>query len=78
MFLILGFTLDYSIFRVGKIKNSSDAVLISCLTTAFSFFLLTFTSFKLISSLGFVLSIGIFSAYLFSLLLIDGGENEVV
>ncbi len=78
MFLILGFTLDYSIFRVGKIKNSADAVLISCLTTAFSFFLLTFTSFKLISSLGFVLSIGIFSSYLFSLLLIDGGENEVV
>lgn len=78
MFLILGFTLDYSIFRVGKIKNSSDAVLISCLTTAFSFFLLSFTFFKLISSLGFVLSVGIFSSYLFSLMLIDGGENEVV
>ena len=78
MFLILGFTLDYSIFRISKIKNSADAVLISCLTTAFSFFLLTFTSFKLISSLGFVLSVGIFSSYLFSLILIDGGNDEVV
>lgn len=79
MFLILGFTLDYSIFRIGKIKNSKDAVLISCLTTSFSFFLLTFTSFKLISSLGFVLSVGIFTSYLFSLLLIkNGDENEMV
>ena len=78
MFLILGFTLDYSIFRISKIKNSADAVLISCLTTAFSFFLLTFTSFKLISSLGFVLSVGIFSSYLFSLILIGGGNDEVV
>lgn len=78
MFLILGFTLDYSIFRFSKIKNSADAVLISCLTTAFSFFLLTFTSFKLISSLGFVLAIGIFSSYFLSLILISGGDDEVV
>lgn len=79
MFLILGFTLDYSIFRTYKIKNSQDAVLISCLTTSFSFFLLIFTSFKLISSLGFVLSIGIFSSYIFSLALIDNGDkNEMV
>ena len=78
IFLILGFTLDYSIFRVSKIKNSKDAVLISCITTAFSFLMLTFTSFKLISTLGFMIGVGILSAYLFSLILIDGGQDEVV
>lgn len=78
IFLILGFTLDYSIFRVSKIKNSKDAVLISCITTAFSFLMLTFTSFKLISTLGFTMGVGILSAYLFSLILIDGGQDEVV
>lgn len=78
IFLILGFTLDYSIFRVSKIKNSKDAVLISCITTAFSFLMLTFTSFKLISTLGFMMGVGILSAYLFSLILIDGGQDEVV
>lgn len=75
IFLILGFTLDYSIFRVSKIKNSKDAVLISCITTAFSFLMLTFTSFKLISTLGFMMGVGILSAYLFSLILIDGGQR---
>lgn len=79
MFLILGFTLDYSIFRISGIEKSNDAVLISCLTTSFSFFLLIFTSFKLISSLGFVLSIGLMTSYLFSLILIKNGDkNEVV
>lgn len=78
IFLILGFTLDYSIFRVSKIKNSKDVVLISCITTAFSFLMLTFTSFKLISTLGFMMGVGILSAYLFSLILIDGGQDEVV
>lgn len=78
MFLILGFTLDYSIFRVSRIEKSADAVLISCLTTVFSFFLLTFTSFKLISSLGFVLSTGIFTSYLFGLFFAEEDKNEVV
>ncbi|MGN0006212.1 MAG: hypothetical protein ACI37Z_09635 [Candidatus Gastranaerophilaceae bacterium] len=72
MFLVLGFTLDYSIFRIGGIQKSKDAVLISCLTTAFSFFLLSLTSFKLIASLGFVLAVGIVTAYLFSIVLIKG------
>lgn len=79
MFLILGFTLDYSIFRVSNIKKSKDAVFISCLTSAFSFFLLSFTSFKLISSLGLILCTGITAAYIFSLLLINNGaEDEMV
>jgi predicted RND superfamily exporter protein len=40
--------------------------------------MLTFTSFKLISTLGFMMGVGILSAYLFSLILIDGGQDEVV
>ena len=58
VFLIIGFGLDYSVFRAGGVKNSSDAVLLSCATTVFSFLLLACTSFKLISSLGFILSAG--------------------
>ena len=75
MFLVLGFTLDYSIFRISGMQKSKDAVLISCLTTAFSFFLLSLTSFKLIASLGFVLAVGIVAAYLFSVILIKGEKR---
>lgn len=67
IFLIIGFGLDYSVFRAGGVKNSSDAVLLSCATSVFSFILLAFTSFKLISSLGFVLSAGLIVSYLSSL-----------
>lgn len=70
-FLIMGFSLDYSIFRLSGVKNSKDALLISCATSAFSFFLLSLTSFKLISSLGLVLALGLVSSYIFSLLLIS-------
>ncbi len=69
--LILGFSLDYSIFRASGIKKTNDAVLISCATTVFSFAMLSITSFKLISSLGFVLAVGVLSSYILSLLLIS-------
>ena len=68
VFLIIGFGLDYSVFRAGGVKNSSDAVLLSCATTVFSFLLLACTSFKLISSLGFILSAGLTASYLTSLI----------
>lgn len=68
IFLIIGFGLDYSVFRAGGVKNSSDAVFLSCATSVFSFLLLAFTSFKLISSLGFILSVGLSVSYLSSLL----------
>lgn len=68
VFLIIGFGLDYSVFRASGVENSSDAVLLSCTTTVFSFFLLACTSFKLISSLGFILSAGLSTSYLTSLL----------
>ena len=75
LFLITGFSLDYAIFRFNFLNSpapakSGWAVLISCATTVFSFLLLAFTSFKLISSLGFVLAVGLVSSYLLSLVLI--------
>lgn len=70
LFLIIGFSLDYSIFRINGCDKSKDAVFISCISTIFSFLLLSFTSFKLISSLGTVLWIGILSSYILSLILI--------
>ena len=75
IFLIVGFGLDYSVFRASGIKSSSDAVLLSCLTSILSFLLLAFTSFKLISSLGFILSAGLTVSYLGSLLFDYKKEN---
>lgn len=75
LFLIIGFGLDYSVFRAGCKKDSSDSVLLSCATTVFSFLLLAFTSFKLISSLGFILSVGLTVSYLTSMLF-DYGKAE--
>ena len=68
IFLIIGFGLDYSVFKAGGIKGSKDAVLLSCLATIFSFLLLALTNFKLISSLGLILSIGLSVSYLTSLI----------
>lgn len=77
MFLIIGFSIDYSIFRFNgqRCSNSESAVLISCATSAFSFFLLSLTSFKLISSLGFVLCAGLLSSYILSVLLISHSSS---
>lgn len=71
IFLITGFGLDYSVFRFNGSKNSNDAVFISCITTVFSFGMLALTSFKLISSLGFVLALGLLSSYILSIALIS-------
>ena len=79
MFLITGFSIDYSVFRFNGAKNSTAsnaAVLISCATSVFSFLLLSMTSFKLISSLGLVLTLGLVSSYILSLLLISTPEQE--
>ena len=67
IFLIIGFGLDYSVFRASGLNGSKDAVFLSCLTTIFSFLLLSFTGFKLISSLGIILTIGLAISYLTSL-----------
>lgn len=76
IFLIIGFGLDYSVFRYGGNNKSADAILLSCLTTVFSFTLLGFAGFKLISSLGAVVSIGLLSSYIFSLILIKSEKEN--
>ena len=73
IFLIIGFGLDYSVFRYSGEKESKEAVLISCLTTVVSFALLACVGFKLISSLGLVLSIGLIVSYILSLVCIEKG-----
>lgn len=79
IFLIIGFGLDYSVFRFGGSRKSADAILLSCLTTVFSFALLGFAGFKLISALGTVVSIGLLSSYIFSLILIrPKNQNSAV
>ena len=75
LFLIIGFTLDYSIFRANGCEKSKDAVFLSCASTAFSFFLLSFTSFQLISSLGMTVFLGITASYILSLFMIKS-KNE--
>lgn len=64
MFLVFGFTMDYSIFRTQQEKHIEDAIFISSLTTSFSFLLLSITGFKLLSSISFVLFSGILVSYL--------------
>lgn len=81
IFLIIGFGLDYSVFRFTNPEKAGDSVFLSCITTVFSFALLAFAGFKLISSLGTVLSLGLLSSYIFSLKLIEKNikkdKNEV-
>lgn len=81
IFLIIGFGLDYSVFRFTNPEKAGDSVFLSCITTVFSFALLAFSGFKLISSLGTVLALGLLSSYIFSLNLINNNikkdKNEV-
>ena len=81
IFLIIGFGLDYSVFRFTNPEKAGDSVFLSCITTVFSFALLAFTGFKLISSLGTVLALGLLSSYIFSLNLMNNNikkdKNEV-
>ena len=74
LFLIIGFTIDYSIFRVKGDESSETAVFISCITTSFSFLMLSFTGFKLISSISSIIFIGIISAYLIGLILFKNNK----
>ena len=77
VFLIIGFGLDYSVFRFNNAGKAGDAVLMSCLTSVFSFALLAFAGFKLISSLGTVLALGLISSYIFSIILIRAEEQKI-
>ena len=77
LFLVIGFSLDYSIFRLNGQEKSKNAVFISALSTIFSFLMLSFTSFKVISSLGLTLFAGIAASYLLSLILINS-KSEII
>lgn len=72
--LVIGFTIDYSIFKSDEEKNSSDAIFSSAITTAFSFGLLSLTSFKLISTIAIVLFFGIIISYSYCILLLKKGS----
>ena len=76
IFLIIGFGLDYSVFRFTNPEKNGDSVFLSCITTVFSFALLAFAGFKLISSLGTVLALGLLSSYIFSLNLIKNNITK--
>lgn len=76
LFLIAGFSLDYSIFRIDGSEKSKNAVFMSYVSTAFSFLLLSLTSFKLISSLGITIFIGITVSYISSLFMIKSEHDD--
>ncbi len=76
IYMVIGFTMDYSIFRLKKENRTEDAILVSGLTTFFSFFLLSFCGFKLISSIALILMFGILTAYLSGYLLFGKQSNE--
>lgn len=78
IFLIIGFTIDYSIFKSTQNRNSDIAVMAACLSTVFSFFLLSFASFKLISTIGTMLFIGIGTSYLASCILFDNSKPDKI
>jgi predicted exporter len=62
-FMVLGFTMDYSIFRLNKEARTENAILVSGITTMFSFLLLSFCGFKLLSSISLILFFGILISY---------------
>ena len=64
VFLAIGFTIDYSIFRNGREKYTEDAVLVSCVTTSLSFLMLSMCGFKLLSSIAVILFFAITVSYL--------------
>ena len=76
MFLLIGFSLDYSIFIFSKHKEALIAILFSCLTSVFSFGLLALTSFEITKSLGLVLSFGLFVSFVFSLLILSNKTEQ--
>jgi predicted exporter len=62
-FLVIGFTIDYSIFRINQDEKTECAIFISCITTSFSFLLLSFCGFKLLNSMALILFFGIIISY---------------
>lgn len=70
LFIVIGLTLDYSIFHINATDNHQiKPVLFSFLTSLIGFGILGFASFFLIQSMGITLGIGLTFGYLISLFL---------
>ena len=70
LFIVIGLTLDYSIFHINAMDNHEiKPVLFSFLTSLVGFGLLAFASFFLIQSMGITLGLGLTFGYLISLFL---------
>ena len=70
LFIVIGLTLDYSIFHINAVDNREiKPVLFSFLTSLFGFGILGFASFFLIHSMGITLGIGLALGYIISLFL---------
>lgn len=76
IFLIIGFTIDYSIFKSNGDSKTNIAVFSACVSTAFSFLLLSFAGFKLISTFGSLLLVGIISSYIASCIIFDDDNTS--
>lgn len=68
-FLLIGFGLDYCVFRDAGGGERELPVLLSCFTSALSFGLLAFTSFAMTRAFGLALGLGLVFAYFYSTLL---------
>ena len=70
LFIVIGLSLDYSIFHINAMDNHEiKPVLFSFLTSLVGFGILTFASFFLIQSMGITLGLGLTFGYLISLFL---------
>ena len=70
LFIVIGLTLDYSIFHINATnKQEIKPVLFSFLTSLVGFGILGFASFFLIRSMGITLGLGLVFGYLISLFL---------
>ena len=70
LFIVVGLTLDYSIFHINATDNHEiKPVLFSFLTSLVGFGILGFASFFLIQSMGITLGLGLTLGYLISLFL---------
>ena len=76
LYLLLGFTLDYSVFSSENTKKTKNAVFAAFLTTSFSFLLLSFTTFKFISHIALILFLGILFSYIFNLILMPNNNEK--
>lgn len=69
LFMILGFTIDYAIFRNSGNPKAESSILIAFLTTSIPFLLLTLSGFKLLNSISSILFVGLLASYITGLII---------